>query len=71
VLRIWSKVDPKDSITTSSTYLQFAPTGTAADGTATNPFTFTLSPAGCSGDQSRVIKVKPMGRAESQRATCT
>ena len=72
VLRVWAKIDPQDSITTTSTYLQFAPAGTATDGTANfSNTTFTLKPSGCTSDQMRVVEVMAMGRTDSQRKTCS
>jgi len=70
VLRVWSKIDPKDSISADAVFLRYSMTGTVSDGGAVSQSTFRLSPHGCTGDQERQITIKTMGRAESQHVTC-
>ena len=71
VLRIWAKIDPKDSVTATATYLRFAPTGSATFGGGDTDVTkFLLKPEQCADDyDGRQINVGALGRANSQR-TC-
>jgi type IV fimbrial biogenesis protein FimT len=71
VLRVWSKIDPKDSLTTATTYVRFAPTGSAEFGAGdTEQTRFLLKPEQCATDQGRAIEVGALGRANALR-TCT
>ena len=71
VLRVWSKIDPKDSLTATATYLRFAPTGSATFGGGDTDVTkFLLKPEQCNDSyDGRQISVAALGRANSQR-TC-
>jgi type IV fimbrial biogenesis protein FimT len=72
VLRVWSKIDPKDSLTTETTYVRFAPTGSAQFGAGdTEQTRFLLKAEQCVTDyQGRAIEVGALGRANTLR-TCT
>ena len=71
VLRIWPKIDPKDSVTSTATYIRFAPTGSATFGGGDTDVTkFLLKPEQCNVPyDGRQISVAALGRANSQR-TC-
>jgi hypothetical protein len=72
VLRVWSKIDPKDSLSTATTYVRFAPTGSAQFGAGdTEQTRFLLRAEQCANDdQGRAIEVGALGRANASR-TCT
>jgi type IV fimbrial biogenesis protein FimT len=67
ILRVWSKIDPKDSIAADDVFIRFSGTGVVTDGAAAFPAKFYLTPDGCTQDQKRRIEVAALGRAESQR----
>ena len=72
VLRVWQKIDSRDSIVTTSPYLRYTTTGTVADGSSGFTETkFWVKAGDCTADQKRRIDVMALGRAESQRVECS
>lgn len=71
VLRVWPKINSKDSVTSTATYVRFAPTGSATFGGGDTDVTkFLLKPEECTVDyEGRQITVAALGRANAQR-TC-